>query len=34
MDNGKIVERGRHKDLIIGDTLYKKIYERAKLEEN
>ncbi|PIS46890.1 MAG: hypothetical protein COT17_06260 [Elusimicrobia bacterium CG08_land_8_20_14_0_20_51_18] len=33
LDNGKIVEAGPHSALIQGNTLYKKIYERAKLEE-
>ncbi|GAB4033062.1 MAG: ABC transporter ATP-binding protein [Elusimicrobiota bacterium] len=33
LDQGKAVENGSHLTLIASDTLYKKIYEKAKLEE-
>jgi len=33
IDSGKIVETGNHNELIQKNTLYKKIYEKVKLEE-
>lgn len=33
MENGEIVERGTHKQLIKNNGLYKRLYERQKLEE-
>ena len=36
MENGRIVQEGKHKDLIVTDGLYKKLWERelatSKLE--
>ncbi|MDK2950366.1 MAG: ATP-binding cassette, subfamily multidrug efflux pump [Kosmotogales bacterium] len=33
LDNGEIIERGTHNQLISNNKLYKKIYERQMLEE-
>ncbi len=33
LEQGKAIERGNHKSLIAGETLYKKIYEKSRLEE-
>jgi ATP-binding cassette subfamily B multidrug efflux pump len=33
MDNGEMIERGTHKELLKNDGLYKRLYERQKLEE-
>ncbi|MEF3279617.1 MAG: ABC transporter ATP-binding protein/permease [Elusimicrobiota bacterium] len=33
MDKGRIIEKGHHSELISGDTLYKQIYKKYKMEE-
>jgi ATP-binding cassette subfamily B protein len=32
LDAGRIVERGRHADLMVGDTLYRRMFGRAESE--
>ena len=33
MDNGEIIERGIHEELIENGELYSRLYEKQKLEE-
>lgn len=34
VDNGRIVEQGRHEDLLAGDGLYAELYRRQFAEED
>ena len=34
MENGRLVETGRHEDLMAADSAYRRIYERRRLDES